>query len=190
MTYLFLFLTSGAVTLALTPVMRDLFHRIGWVDHPDRRRKLHSSPIPRLGGFPISIAFVASLLLLRMVHAAFPSFFSLSAILRDSQAQIDRLLLPGVLILAVGAWDDIRGASPYVKIAVQATAGYWVYTQGISIAHIGVPGTRGISLGWASLPVTILWVVAITNALNLVDGLDGLASGVAFFAATTMFAVA
>jgi UDP-GlcNAc:undecaprenyl-phosphate GlcNAc-1-phosphate transferase len=76
-----------------------------------------------------------------------------------------------------------------LKIAVQAAAGYWLWTQGFSVNHIGVPGTTGISLGWATLPVTVLWVVGISNALNLVDGLDGLASGVAFFAATTMFVV-
>ena len=184
MTYLLLFATSAAITLALTPVMRDFFRRMGWVDHPDRRRKLHSTPIPRLGGFPISIAFFSSLLLLKYLHA------SLANIFRQHDADIYKVLLPSLLILAIGAWDDIKGASPYAKIAVQVAAAYWLYAQGLSISHIGVPGTTGISMGALALPVTILWVVGITNALNLVDGLDGLASGVAFFAATTMFVVA
>jgi UDP-GlcNAc:undecaprenyl-phosphate GlcNAc-1-phosphate transferase len=184
MTYLLLFATSAAITLALTPVMRDFFRRMGWVDRPDSGRKLHAVPIPRVGGFPISIAFFSSLLILKYLHA------SLAAVFRQHDAEIHKILLPSLLILAIGAWDDIKGASPYAKIVVQAAAGYWLYAQGVAISHIGVPGTMGIKLGILALPITLLWVVGITNALNLVDGLDGLASGVAFFAATTMFVVA
>ena len=183
MAYLFLFVTSAAITLALTPVARSVFHRMGWVDHPDQKRKLHRMPIPRLGGIPISIAFFASIFLLSLLHG------SLSKDFNQEKQELYHVMLPSLLILGVGIWDDIRGASPFLKIAVQASAAYWLWTQGFSVHHIGVPGTSGISLGLATLPVTILWVVGITNALNLVDGLDGLASGVAFFAATTMFVV-
>ncbi len=184
MTYLLLFATSAVITLALTPVMRDFFRRMGWMDHPDRGRKLHANPIPRLGGFPISIAFFAALLLVRYLPA------SLAVIFRQNQDQIYKVLLPSLLILAIGAWDDIRGASPFAKIVVQVAAAYGLYIQGITVNHIGIPGTAGIHLGILTLPATILWIVGITNALNLVDGLDGLASGVAFFSATTMFVVA
>ncbi len=184
MTYLLLFVTSAAITLALTPVARSLFQRMGWVDHPDQKRKLHRVPIPRLGGIPISIAFLCSIGMLTWLHG------SLATTFHKSSGELYHVMLPSLLILAVGIWDDIRGSSPYLKILVQASAAYWLWTQGISVSHIGIPGTGGIHLGWAALPVTVLWVVGITNALNLVDGLDGLASGVAFFAATTMFVVA
>lgn len=184
MTYLLLFATSAVITLALTPLARGVFHRMGWVDHPDSQRKLHPAPIPRLGGIPISIAFFCSLLLLRYLHTSLAAGFRLYY-----QAEIQRILLPSLLILGLGIWDDIKGTSAYAKILVQTVAAYWLYLEGLSISHIGVPGTSGISLGWMTLPVTLLWVVGITNALNLVDGLDGLASGVAFFASTTMFVV-
>jgi UDP-GlcNAc:undecaprenyl-phosphate GlcNAc-1-phosphate transferase len=184
MTYLLLFVTSAAITMALTPVARSLFHRMGWVDHPDQKRKLHRVPIPRLGGIPISIAFYCSIAMLSWLHGSLAKSFH-----KDS-AELFHVMLPSLLILAVGIWDDIRGASPYLKIFVQASAAYWLWTQGFSVHQIGIPGTvHGLALGWATLPVTILWVVGITNAVNLVDGLDGLASGVAFFAATTMFVV-
>jgi UDP-GlcNAc:undecaprenyl-phosphate/decaprenyl-phosphate GlcNAc-1-phosphate transferase len=184
MTYLLLFVTSAGITLALTPLARSLFHRMGWVDRPDHKRKLHRVPVPRLGGIPISIAFFCSIGMLSWLHGALATGFH-----KDS-AEFYRVIMPSLLILAVGIWDDIYGASPYFKITVQIAAGYWLYSMGVSVHHIGVPGTAGISLGWAALPMTLLWVVGITNALNLVDGLDGLASGVAFFAATTMFVVA
>ncbi len=184
MTYLLLFATSAGITLLLTPLARQMFHRMGWVDHPDQKRKLHAAPIPRLGGVPISIAFFGSLGLLSVIHSSLATGFS-----RES-SELYRAMLPSLLVLGVGIWDDIKGASPYLKIAVQAASGYWLWSMGFSVNHIGIPGTAGLSLGPFALPVTILWVVGITNALNLVDGLDGLASGVAFFAATTMFVVA
>ncbi len=164
--------------------MREGFRAMGWVDYPDRSRKLHGTPIPRLGGFPISIAFFSSILLLHWAPTTLAEYF------RTHADDVYKIFLPSLVVLALGAWDDIRGLSPYAKLAVQIAAGYWLYAQGLSISHIGVPGTSGIHLGVFSLPVTLLWIVGITNAFNLVDGLDGLASGVAFFAATTMFVVA
>lgn len=184
MTYLFLFAVSLIITTLLTPLMRDGLRALGLVDHPDLHRKLHGSPVPRLGGFPISIAFFTSILLLHWAPT------TLAAIFRQQAGEVYKIFLPSLLILAVGTWDDLRGTTPYVKLAVQCAAGAWLFFQGLRIEHIGVLGTPGLDLGIFSLPVTLLWIVAITNAFNLVDGLDGLASGVAFFASTTMFVVA
>lgn len=183
MTYLLIFVTSSVLTLVLTPFMRSICHRMGWVDLPDQGRKLHRIPMPRLGGIPIAISFIISVGMLHFLHG------SLATIYRAQSPLLYKVLPAAMLVLALGAWDDIKGTSPYTKIVVQVIAAYWLYYGGIAIQHIGVPGTAGIKLGIFTLPVTILWVVGVTNALNLVDGLDGLASGVAFFAAITIFVV-
>src|SRR2546423_1347806 len=140
MAYPLLFVASALMTLALTPVFRTFFHRMGWVDHPDQHRKLHQVPIPRLGGLPICVAFFCSVGLMYWLPG------SLAASFQRRSAGLIYILLPSLLVLAIGVWDDIRGASPFAKIVVQAIAGYWLWTLGVGIHHIGVPGTSGVNL--------------------------------------------
>src|SRR5579871_2702019 len=129
MTYLLIFVTSSVLTLMLTPIMRTICHRMNWVDQPDLVRKMHRIPMPRLGGIPIAVAFIISIGMLHFMHT------SLAVIYRAQSAMFYRVLIPALLILALGAWDDIKGTSPYTKIVVQMVAAYCLYYQGLSIHH-------------------------------------------------------
>ena len=101
------------------------------------------------------------------------------------------LLAGALLIVLIGVADDVWGLAPVWKLGVECVAAGLVVAGGVSIAALGNPfsGTS-IPLGWLSIPVTVVWVVSITNAFNLIDGLDGLATGVALIAAVTLWAIA
>ncbi|MCG8400438.1 MAG: undecaprenyl/decaprenyl-phosphate alpha-N-acetylglucosaminyl 1-phosphate transferase [Firmicutes bacterium] len=157
----------------LTPRVRWLAVKIGAVDYPDPR-KVHDGAMPRLGGLAVYLAFVIAVV-------AF----------RDLTPQVLGLLTGATLVMLVGAVDDIRGLSPRVKLAGQIIAALTIIPFGIEVHYITNPLTGGLLfLGILSIPLTVFWVVAVTNAVNLIDGLDGLAGGVASIAALTMAAVA
>jgi len=157
----------------LTPAVRMLAFKVGAMDHPDSR-KVHNGIMPRMGGLAVYLAFVASVLLFRQVTP-----------------QVWGLLAGATVILLVGILDDIRGLSPRVKLAGQILAALVVIVPfNIQVNFITNPlNGHMILLGALSTPVTIFWVVAVTNAVNLIDGLDGLAGGVSGIAALTMAAV-
>ncbi len=169
---------SFVICFFLTPLLRNALNRAGILDRPDDDRKFHERPIPRLGGVPI----VASMVLSLGIFAFIP--FSGSDAFRAEWPVLLRLL-PGVaLVFLIGALDDIRTLRPWQKLAGEAAAALWLYFSGFRIHDV-----FGIGSGWAhwfSLPVTVVWLVACANAFNLIDGMDGLASGVGFFATCTM----
>jgi UDP-GlcNAc:undecaprenyl-phosphate/decaprenyl-phosphate GlcNAc-1-phosphate transferase len=100
------------------------------------------------------------------------------------------LLLGGALLLAVGVVDDIRGVKPWVKLAAQCAAALLVVYFGVRVEVLSLGGDLDVRLGWLAVPVTVFWVVGVTNAFNLIDGLDGLASGIALVALATTTAMA
>lgn len=156
-----------------TPWVRRLAFRCGALDRPDER-KVHSTEMPRLGGLAVYVGFLSGI-----------------AWLGVSSLPLIGLLVGVTLVVLLGAVDDVRGVSPRVKLAGQVAAALAVVPFGIHIDYITNPlNSDIIYLGFLSLPVTILWIVAVTNAINLIDGLDGLAGGVSFIAALTMAAVA
>ncbi|MFN7918870.1 MAG: MraY family glycosyltransferase [Bryobacteraceae bacterium] len=164
------------LALLLTPFVRDAARKWGFVDQPDGRRKLHSRPIPRVGGVAIVLAYVASFGLLSVLpYGVLPFDLSRAA---DGGLR----LLPAVgLVFLTGLWDDLRGLKPWQKIAGQTLAALLAYLCGFGIEQF-----RGFELNPAlSLIVTVAWLVGCSNAVNLLDGMDGLAAGVGFFAATT-----
>jgi UDP-GlcNAc:undecaprenyl-phosphate GlcNAc-1-phosphate transferase len=177
---LLLLLLSSSISLVLTPLARNLAFRRGWVDHPDGRRKLHRVPVPQLGGVAIYLAFVAS-------FAAVLPLLPLS----PWDAPVDDAYLHLVVacgaVLLIGLADDIHGVRPLSKLLVQASAGLYLYANGYKISTITNPFGESLSLGPLSLPLTLLWFVGMSNAFNLIDGLDGLAAGVGFFATSTLF---
>ena len=171
----FALLTAAAVCLAATPGVGRLARRVGAVDRPGESRRVHDHPIPRLGGLALFLGFLTATLLFSMLSEA-----------------IRGILYGCLLILALGAVDDLMDLNPWVKLAVQlAAAGIAVY-HGVMIRFLTNPNIfarQGIDLGALSVPVTLLWIVGMTNALNLIDGLDGLAAGVAGISCACMLAV-
>ncbi|MBO8168473.1 MAG: undecaprenyl/decaprenyl-phosphate alpha-N-acetylglucosaminyl 1-phosphate transferase [Thermoanaerobacteraceae bacterium] len=161
-----------AVTFGITPQLKKLAKRVGAVDIPDNR-KVHRRVMPRIGGLGIYLGFVAALLVM----------FPLTAELKG-------LLVGGSIILVFGLVDDIRGISPKVKLAGQVIAALVAVHAGIRVDFITNPFGDIITLGRLAVPVTVFWIVGVTNAINLIDGLDGLAAGTSAIAAVTMAVVA
>jgi UDP-GlcNAc:undecaprenyl-phosphate GlcNAc-1-phosphate transferase len=178
------FLAALGISLALTPAARRWAHLRGYLDHPDGGRKMHTAPVPRIGGAAVYLSFALAF----GIHVAFdPGTGSEASAIE--RVYLHLLLACGAVML-VGLADDIRGVSPLMKVVVQAAAGAYLYGWGFQIKHVSNPFGDPVSLGTLSLPLTVLWFVGMSNAFNLIDGLDGLASGVAFFATGSLFAVA
>jgi len=162
-----------AVGYLLTPVVGRLAGKLGALDIPDTR-KLHTQPVPRLGGLAVYFAFLAGLL-------AFG----------PGGREIWGLVVGASLIVVLGTLDDIYDLPAKVKLAGQVAAAAAVIPFGLQVEFVTNPLNGGlIHLGWLGIPVTVFWLVAVTNALNLIDGLDGLATGTAVIAAATLAAVA
>jgi UDP-GlcNAc:undecaprenyl-phosphate GlcNAc-1-phosphate transferase len=179
-----LFAFSLAVSFVATREVRDLATHKGWVSVPEGGRHVHQTPLPRLGGVAIFLAFSLSLSAWLGLSLIFPRIIDGLA-----PATILRIYVPACLIFCLGIYDDLRGAGPYLKFAVQAIAAAMLFAGGMRI--LGLPVLFGQhTLPWyLGLPVTVLWVVAITNAFNLIDGLDGLAAGSALFSTMVVFVV-
>ncbi len=186
MTVLFfgLFAFSLALSVVATREVRDLATRRGWVYAPQDGRHVHQAPLPRLGGVAIFLAFSVSLGTWLALSFLFPHLVAGLA-----PATLLRIYVPACLIFCLGIYDDLRGASPYLKFAVQAIAAVMLFAGGMRI--LDLPLIFGAhSLPWfVGLPLTVLWVVAVTNAFNLIDGLDGLAAGSALFSTMVFFIV-
>jgi UDP-GlcNAc:undecaprenyl-phosphate GlcNAc-1-phosphate transferase len=176
---LFLIVSSFVFSLFLTPIARNLAHRWGFVDHPDQGRKLHTVPIPRVGG----IAIVASYLL--AFGALMVSGLQAARIVHGGLPLAVRLLPAAGLIFGIGVLDDVFTLKAGPKFAVQILAAGLAFFAGVRVHGFG-----GYQVGeWWSLPATVFWLVLCTNAVNLIDGVDGLAAGVGLFAtATTLLA--
>jgi len=179
-TYLIAFVLSLVAGLISTRVIRDLALRFGLYDQGGGR-KLHKRPIPRLGG--IAVAISAALPLMGVI--LWSNNIS-AALLADRP-----LLLGGAggaaIMLAVGVWDDLRDSRAVVKLAAQVLAALVVCAAGIQIDAVSIPYLGPVYLGWASVPATVFWMVLVMNAVNLIDGLDGLAGGMVVLAGGTLF---
>lgn len=166
-----------AVSFASTPVAKKFAIKVGAIDVPDGVRRIHDHPIPRMGGLAIYLGFVVSVILFV-----------------DITHQIRGILLGSVVIVATGAVDDVMSLNAWVKLALQTVAAVIAVANDVVIEVLRNPalfnGEEGVILGALSIPVTVLWIVGITNSVNLIDGLDGLAVGVSTIASITMFIVA
>jgi UDP-GlcNAc:undecaprenyl-phosphate GlcNAc-1-phosphate transferase len=169
----------------LTRYVRDFASAHGLVAVPTQERHQHSSPLPRLGGVAIYLSFSAC-----MGLAALWALYSPRLHSAFSPRALLTILLPATLVFLLGVYDDIRGVGPYVKFGVQGIAATMLFLGGLRIVNIPVLfGDIRLPwiVGWA---FTVLWVLAITNAFNLIDGLDGLAAGSALFSTLVAFVVA
>jgi UDP-GlcNAc:undecaprenyl-phosphate GlcNAc-1-phosphate transferase len=168
-----------SVSLVLTPLFRDFFCILGFVDRPDSQRKTHIRPIPRVGGMALAISYAGALLVIGLLNRA--------AIAHDPSIRLMLRLAPAALIVfATGLLDDLSGLSPLAKLAGQTVAAAYACWAG---AHLGTPPGYTGSPIWLNL-LSIFWLVLCANALNLIDGLDGLAAGVGLFASTSLLLAA
>ena len=181
-TMIFVFLSSLGLALLLTPLVRDRAMALGVVDHPGERR-VHDKPIARAGGVAVFVAFGLPFAWAVGIHDV------IGITNADFDASILSLLLGAAICFGIGLWDDVKGASPRIKVTVQALAAAIAYLGGIQITKLGIPGVGMVELGLLSGPVTILWFLVLVNAINLIDGLDGLAAGIIFFAAIILLGV-
>ncbi len=178
------FLGSVLSSAVLTRWVRDLAIRNNWVSAPTSSRHLHTRPIPRFGGMAILLTLWEMVLLARWM----PGHLGLAVVLSSHVAV--GILGPATLIFLLGLWDDIRGLNAYTKFAIQIVAAILLYVNGFGISLLSVK-IGGASVSWmVGLPLTILWVLWITNAFNLIDGLDGLAAGSALFSTLVICIVA
>ena len=170
-------LVALVVSFLMTPVVKTFAYKVGAIDVPKDNRRMHKVPIPRLGGLAIFIGFMVSILLFAEISAEMKS-----------------ILLGAVIIVVLGVVDDIMALPAMLKFVVQIAAALIPALNGVQILAFSNPNIFSESLYWVlgglSVPFTVLWIVAITNAVNLIDGLDGLANGVSAISATTMLVIA
>ncbi len=183
MIYLGIFAASLVVSAVMSRLVRDVANSRGWAMAPDSARHIHQEPVPRLGGIAIlgSVVLVVSSagIALHLLHSSY-SFLSSTFL---------GLLGPTLLIFALGLADDFRPLSPYLKFGTQILAAGWLFLNGFRITHLQLLfGVREIG-HVAALALTVFWVLLVTNAFNLLDGLDGLAAGSALFSSLVVFIV-
>lgn len=174
------FLTALVAALAFTPVVVWVSQRLRLYDMPGERR-VHTRPTPRLGGIAV---FAATALALAAAGVGAPGRFTTSPEL------LLGLALGGAVMFGVGLYDDLRGLSPRAKLLAQLAAAGAVCALGFRIEALTLGGQSQAIASWVAVPLTMLWIVGITNAFNLIDGLDGLATGVAIVALGSSLAIA
>lgn len=173
-TFLFSAILALLASLAFTPLVLRFALRLGMVEEPDQEgRKVHVRAVPRLGGIAIVAAFATPIFAIYLLESDVWRQFS------AEPRQLIGILGGGLVIAGLGLYDDLRGASAKIKLAVQLGTALALYWIGFRIDAVDLPFLPPIELGWFGLLLTVGWIVGITNAVNLIDGLDGLAAGLA-----------
>ncbi|MBU5436739.1 undecaprenyl/decaprenyl-phosphate alpha-N-acetylglucosaminyl 1-phosphate transferase [Tissierella sp. MSJ-40] len=170
------FFEAVIISLIMTPIVRKLAFKVGAIDIPKDDRRVHNKPMPLMGGVAIYIAIVVSALTLLPIDKSLIS-----------------IIIGGTIILISGIIDDLKGLSPKMKIVFQLSAGLVLILGDVKVDFITNPFSSEsalLYLKWLSIPITLFWVVGITNTLNLIDGLDGLAAGVAMISSLSLMLVA
>ena len=163
---------AGLIALTVTPIVRVLAYKIGAVDVPKDNRRMHKKPMPLLGGLSIFLGFtISGLLFCDVTPSLVAAWFG------------------GLLIITIGILDDKYALNAWIKLLGQiAAAAVAVGLGGVQIDHINLFG-KYLHFGVFAIPITILWIVGMTNAINLIDGLDGLACGVSAISSTSLLIV-
>jgi UDP-GlcNAc:undecaprenyl-phosphate GlcNAc-1-phosphate transferase len=174
-TYLAVYLVSFLSAVFLTPFVIWFAHRLRLYDSRGIR-KIHKHTIPRIGGTAIFLSTLIAVVAILFIDNDIGKSFS------KTQNQIFVLLGAGAFIFLIGLIDDVRGLRASHKLLAQVAASTILCLSGIRIISIDFAGVHALNLGWLSFPVTILWIVGVTNAMNLIDGLDGLAAGISAIA--------
>jgi len=170
-------------SILLTPLVKRLAFRIGAVDAPNYR-KVHARIMPRLGGLAIFLAFLIGIAILYPFLINVLPYYT-------SEYSLLAIILGACIIVATGVIDDMREISAKAKMLGQLAAALIViFVGGIQIDEVNLPFVGELDFGLLSIPLTILWIIGITNAINLIDGLDGLAAGVSTIALITLAVMA
>ncbi|WP_431804149.1 glycosyltransferase family 4 protein [Halobacillus andaensis] len=166
------FLFCFIITVAITPIIIKFAVHINALDAPDVR-KVHTKQMPRLGGLAIFISVLSGMLIFTPYSSnAYP------------------LLVGGIIIAITGVLDDIISLAPIHKLSGQVTAALVVILSGVKIEFVNLPFGGPFEFGVLSIPITLMWIIGVTNAINLVDGLDGLAAGISSIALLTITSMA
>ena len=170
--YVFAFITALVSSALLTPLVIALAKQIGAIDYPDDDRRIHTTPIPRIGGLAIFFAFLLSV-----------SIFS-----DLSSEKIFGLIIGATIIVGIGLIDDVKGVKAKTKLLVEIIAASLLFYYGFRIEFFTnlFETSEIVYIGMLSYPLTVFWIVGITNTINLIDGLDGLAVGISTIAACTL----
>ncbi len=169
-------LLVGAILAALTafvitPAVSVLAYKIGAIDVPKDGRRMHKKPIPRIGGLAIFTAFVFASLLFCEISPSVVAIY-----------------IGGLIIVAVGVIDDIFNINAWIKLIAQIGVALIAVSQGVVVEHVNLFGNY-IQFGVWAIPITVIWIVGLTNAINLIDGLDGLACGVSAICSASILLV-
>ena len=182
-TYMIVYFGAAIVALFLVPIVSRLAKWYNLVDAPGPR-KIHQTPIPRIGGIALMLSTFALVL---------PMFFLDNAIgqsFRQSRAQFVALLAGAGFIFAVGLFDDLRSVRGCIKLVCLIAASLAICASGAAVRSVSVGTWFELELGWAAWPLSVFWIVMITVCMNLIDGLDGLAGGIAAIVCGTIVLLA
>ena len=191
--YIYILCFSFILSVFLTPLFRKLAVRLSFLDNPEER-KLHSEAKPLLGGVAIYLAFTLTVVINLAMVSLLKQRPELMKLLPDiiaerlmgvatTQSRLLAILLGGTVILLLGLWDDFKGGiSPYAKLMGQLLAGLILVLLGVRVTIFLPP--------WISVIITLIWIIGVTNAFNLLDNMDGLSAGVALIATLIFFSVA
>ncbi len=185
--YPLLFLVALLATLLATPLAKCIAQHLGAIDKPDERR-INKVPIPRMGGIGIALGLVAAV----AVQVAgtkllgWPTVFVPHMQLQGVDYKL--LTVAVVIVFLTGAIDDVRNLKPRQKLLGQILAACVAAASGLVIGNVANPFTTElIPIGWLAYPITVVYLVAFTNVINLIDGLDGLAAGITAISCAAMF---
>jgi UDP-GlcNAc:undecaprenyl-phosphate/decaprenyl-phosphate GlcNAc-1-phosphate transferase len=178
--YLVVFAVSAGVTFLTTPFVRLLSLRLGWIDRPSDR-KVHPRPTPTAGGIAMFFGVAAGFGVSRLL----PFLEGL----RKTTSDPDAALIAAIVVLVFGVIDDARGVSVIGKLAGQVLTAGLIVLLGVQLLYFYFPGMGTVVLDPSlAVPLTVIWIVAMLNAVNLIDGLDGLAAGMVAIGAIAFFA--
>ncbi|HOK09548.1 MAG TPA: MraY family glycosyltransferase [Candidatus Hydrogenedens sp.] len=175
--YVTVFALSFLCTLILVPIFRWLAMKLGIYDVPNESRKVHKKPIPYLGGLAFYITYLLACL---FVECRYPQYF-------DNKMVV--IGIGGTFIVLMGVLDDLISIPASKKLVIELIFGIILFFWGFQVTTIAHPLGGTINVGPLALVITVLWIVGVTNAINIVDGLDGLASGLVAISSLTIFTI-
>lgn len=169
------FVCAFLLAFLSTPFVKKLAKKIGAIDIPKDKRRMHTDSVPLIGGLAIFLGFLVS-----------------TVLFAEIDIKIIAILSGALIMVMLGVFDDKYALGAKFKLMIQIIAAAIPVIAGVRIERIILPFLKsgGIEFGWLAYPITILWIVALTNAVNLIDGLDGLAAGVSAIASFSMFLIA
>lgn len=189
------FVIAALVSALATPLIVRLALRLGIVDNDGHDRRMHALPKPRVGGIAVFFGFAFALFAVLGMTLALPFRLLPAADQFDATHKLVGLLFGSLLILGVGIWDDVMQMRPRNKLIAQIVVAlismlYGFVIPGITVPFDHNPGTNWIDFPiWIGVPLTLLWYVAMMNAINFLDGLDGLLAGVAAISSLFLFVI-